>query len=69
MSEALTKIKQYRLQILKELYHQCTPSQQRLFDRMYGDSIDKMPDSKINWAIQQCENTVKKNIKHTTVKD
>lgn len=64
MSEALTKIKQYRLQILKELYHQCTSLQQRLFDRMYGDSIDKMPDSKIDWAIQQCENTIKKNTKN-----
>jgi len=62
MSEALNKIKQYRQQILEGLYNQCTPKQQALFKQMYG-SVKKVPDDKIDWAIQQCERTVANNNK------
>lgn len=60
MSEALTKIEEYRKQILVELYNKCTKEQQELFNRMYV-SVDDIPESKINWAIQQCERTILKN--------
>lgn len=60
MSEALDKIKSYRKQTLVDLYNQCTVGQQGLFNRMYG-STDKIPDEKVDWAIQQCEKTIKKN--------
>jgi len=59
-SEALKKIEDLRKKTLVDLYNQCTPEQQNLFNRMYV-SIDKIPDKKIDWAIQQCENTVAKN--------
>ena len=70
MSESLNKIKAYRRQILIDLYNQCTEPQQMIFKRMYShknlelginDIINKMPDDKIDWSIQQCEKTVEKN--------
>ena len=60
MSQALKEIEAFRRATLSELYHQCTEQQQALFCRMYG-SLAGVPDSKVNWAIQQCEATVKKN--------
>lgn len=60
MSEALDKIRNFKSQILQELYDQCTPEQQQLFNRMY-ESTDQIPEDKIDWAIQQCERTVEKN--------
>lgn len=59
-SESLKKIESFRKQTLVDLYNQCTPEQQNLFNRMYV-SIEKIPDKKIDWAIQQCERTVAKN--------
>lgn len=70
-SEALNNIDSFRKQTLVDLYNQCFPKQQELFRRMYFNSPDEVdiavrvhdiPDDKINWAIQQCENTIK-NIK------
>ena len=66
MSEALSKIEDFRLQVLKDLYNQCYPEQQELFKSMYFHKTrivewDKMPKDKINWAIQQCELTIKRN--------
>lgn len=60
MSKALDKIKDFRRQTLKELYKQCTPVQQELFDRMYR-SVDDISEKNIDWAIQQCERTIAKN--------
>lgn len=60
MSEALNKIKQFRRQTLSELLDQCTEPQQDLFERMYG-AVSTIPESKIDWAIQQCERTIEKN--------
>ena len=55
---------------LKELLAQCTEAQQLMFKRMYAhnnldkpidECVDLMDDSKIDWAISQCERTVEKN--------
>jgi hypothetical protein len=59
-SKALKKIDDFRRQTLDDLYNQCTPEQQNLFNRMYV-SITAIPDGKIDWAIQQCERTIAKN--------
>jgi hypothetical protein len=67
MSETLDKIKDaerdlgsYKRELLAGLLNQCTEQQQSLFYRMYK-SITDMPDKQINWAIIQCENTIKAN--------
>ena len=59
-SEALKKIENFRKQTLVDLYNQCTPEQQSVFNRMYV-SIMEIPDEKIDWAIEQCERTIAKN--------
>jgi len=46
---------------LYQLYHQLNKAQQNLFNLMYG-SIDTIKEEKIDWAIKQCERTVKKNV-------
>jgi len=57
-------------EILKELLSQCTDQQQLMFKRMYchknldlpiNEAVDQMDESKIDWAITQCEKTVAKN--------
>jgi hypothetical protein len=57
---------------LKELLAQCTWEQQHFFKRMYShknleasidECVDNMDESKIDWAITQCEKTVEKNRK------
>ena len=63
MSEALDKIDKYKNYILKELFYQCTEKQQEFFDHLYPYGIDHIPKEKLDWAIQQCENTIKENIK------
>ena len=59
-SEALKKIRKFRRQVLANLYNQCTLPQQGKFNLMYG-SLANVSEAKIDWAIQQCENTIKKN--------
>jgi hypothetical protein len=59
-SDALKKIEDFRKRALIDLYDQCIPEQQNMFNRMYG-SIDTIPNEKIDWAIQQCERTIAKN--------
>jgi len=72
MSETLKKIEDFRRNELKSLLAKCSEGQQLMFKRMYShknlelpinEVVDNMPDDKINWAIQQCETTVKKNEK------
>ena len=46
---------------LKELLSQCTEKQQAFFDRMYRCPVDEFPMDKIDHAIWQCENTIRKN--------
>lgn len=60
MSESLEAIKEYRHQILRDLLAQCNPNQVDIFNRMYG-SIDTIPHEKMDWAIQQCERTIRNN--------
>lgn len=56
--------------ILIGLLNQCTPGQQNIFKRMYCDknlelpineAVMQMDESKMDWAISQCERTVEKN--------
>lgn len=57
-------------EILKELLNKCTEPQQRLFKQMYcfdnmelpiNEVIEQMDGDNMDWAITQCERTVKKN--------
>ena len=47
---------------LRKLLSQCTDKQVDIFNRMYK-SVDVIPFSKIDWAIQQCERTIVNNNK------
>jgi len=60
MSQALKRIEDFKQQVLNELLNQCTPEQQNLFDRMYGN-LRKVPKDEFEKAIQQCELTIIKN--------
>jgi len=55
---------------LKEMLGKCTEAQQILFKRMYshnnlsldiGEVVDNMPEEKLDWAMQQCQRTLKNN--------
>ena len=55
---------------LQEMLRLCTEEQQLFFKRMYSPSnlelpinevVDQMEDEKLDWAISQCESTLKKN--------
>jgi hypothetical protein len=57
-------------EILKELLSQCTEKQQRRFKQMYAyphldmpinEAVDRMDPNKIDCAISQCENTIRRN--------
>ena len=56
----LDKLIEDKREALRELYNQCTDRQQSLFNRMYN-SVDEVPEDRLNWAIKQCENTIKNN--------
>ena len=58
--------------ILKDLLSRCTEGQQTMFKRMYSrpgknlelpinDVVDQMDPDKMDWAISQCEATLRKN--------
>ena len=58
---------------LEDLLSQCTKEQQRKFKQMYcfnllnldvgiSEIVDKVETSKLNLAISQCQNTIKKNL-------
>ena len=61
---------------LKYGLSQCTEEQRDLFKRMYShtdltkhinDVVDSMPDEKLDWAMHQIQNTLKKKIKTLTI--
>lgn len=60
--------------LLKELLTQCNEEEQLMFKRMYSpninlsinESVDIMSNDKIDWAITQVENTIKKSIVNKT---
>jgi hypothetical protein len=63
------KIKQAYTDMLKELLAQCTEAEQMIFKRMYSHKnleldintvVDNMEESKYEWAIIQCEQTIAK---------
>lgn len=67
-----SKLQTYAREELKEGLNQCTEAQQLLFKRLYShdnldlsidEVVDKMPDDKLNWAMQQVERTLAKEDK------
>jgi len=60
-TETLDKIREFRYNKLQELLDKCSDGSKDKFKRMYGTlNANEMPDDKIDWAIQQCENTLRK---------
>ncbi len=64
MNEALQNFARTRL---KEGLAQCTEKQQHVFRRMYSpndlersmeDVVDRMPEDRLDWAMQQVEHTL-----------
>lgn len=64
------KIKEEYRHMLKELLAQCTEEQQMVFKRMYSHKnleldintvVDIMDESKYEWAVIQCEQTIASN--------
>lgn len=57
--------------MLKTGLAECSISQQQMFKLMYADDldlhinvvVDKMPEDKLDWAMQQVEATIQKNVK------
>ena len=62
MGELSDKFTEIKREELRKVLEQCSPEQIKLFNRMYG-SIEKIPESKMDWAYQQCERTLAKNKK------
>ena len=60
MSESLDKIKNYRKQVLFELYEQLQPLQKEKFN-LFFKSVDEISPDKIDHAILLCERTILNN--------
>jgi hypothetical protein len=60
------KVSKFKLDLLKDLLHQCTVNQQERFHSIYGD-INKIPEEKIDLAIIQCEKTTELNSLNNTL--
>ena len=60
MSDALKRISNYEREILKELYSQCTASQQKKFNMIFK-SVYKVSRDRMREAIKLCERTVENN--------
>ena len=70
VSEALQSIEDFRKRTLLDLLTRCNPAQREMFGRMYHtknisappeELITTVGDNEMDWAIQQCENTIRKN--------
>lgn len=59
-SENVKRLRKNERDVLKELLAECSQKQQNLFKKMYN-SVDTIPKEKIEWAIVQCENTIREN--------
>ena len=58
---SLDEIMNFRRDKLQELLDKCPEGSRNLFLRMYGTTnANELDDDKIDWAIQQCENTLRK---------
>lgn len=60
-STALKQIEDYKRQVLKDLYNQCTIPQQKLFCRIYKSS-EEIKSSHLDNAICLCERTIEANL-------
>jgi len=67
----------YARTLLKELLAKCSEPQQLLFKRMYNhknleapinEAVDQMEPDKLDWAVTQVEETIKKNNRFLTCK-
>ena len=76
-SPTLKIIDTFIRQQLKDLLARLSDGNIALFKRMYSPNdmelhidsvVDKMPADKLDWAIEQCENTLRKNDKTITKK-
>lgn len=76
-SPTLKIIDTFIRQQLKDLLARLSDDNITLFKRMYAHNdmelhidsvVDKMPADKLDWAIEQCENTLRKNDKSITKK-
>lgn len=66
MNEANVQIMEYKQQLLEKYLSECTTEQREFFNRMYPKG--PRPDQ-VEWAIQQCINTLKKNVRISMNKD
>lgn len=66
------QIQDFARQTLKDGLAKCTEGQQSVFRRMYsfkdqglpiGTIVDRMPDDKLDWAMQQVQGTLDKAAK------
>ena len=66
MNEAIQEFARIQL---KEMLAKCTEAQQLMFKRMYSHTdldldiesvVDNMPEEKLDWAMRQCQQTLKK---------
>lgn len=64
-------LKAFARKTLKAGLAECSKDQQHFFKRIYADDldlpidvvVDRMPENKLDWAMQQVENTIRKNVK------
>lgn len=66
-----SQLENYARQTLKENLINCSQEQRQLFKRMYSQNgldipieivVDSMPEEKLDWAMQQVERTLIKNV-------
>jgi hypothetical protein len=66
------QLQEFARNTLKEGLAQCSPDQQMVFKRMYAHGaldmpinqvVDRLSESKLDWAMQQIQNTLVKNQK------
>lgn len=50
----------YKRNKIRALLKKCKPEQREIFNRMY-ESVDVIPEEKMNWAIKQIVSTLNKN--------
>jgi len=55
-------------ELLSNELNKLLPSQISFFHRIYGE-IKDIPDSKIDWAVEQCERTLEKNIRLNRIEE
>lgn len=53
---------------LNKVYQLLTSRQKNFFKKLYG-SVDNICEKDINWAIIQCENTIKNNTDKCDIKN